>query len=145
MCRQRIVAQARRWTLEARGSPLEERFVKAYGQLLSLLSKYDFHGHACLPPLKEDISYLAREDHSFSTPRLKEDRKPSAMPLQATSVTNIWQDDAAAFLTALADTQSAKVNPWASNQTAVQNPWSVPSGLGVKDDDQDDEDDELYE
>jgi len=142
MCRQRIVAQARRWTLEARGSPLEGRFLKAYGQLLNLLSEQAFDGRDCLPPLREDIAYLAREDPSFSVSGFKEDRKPSAVP-QATMTNTIGQNEAEAFLAAVIATQSANTNPWASNQSTAANPWTMPSSSGAKDDY--DEDDEMYD
>ena len=145
MCRQRIVAQARRWTLEARGSPLEGRFVKAYGQLLSLLSEQNYQGRPCLSPLKEDLAYLAREDPSFSvsgTPL--EDSKPAAQPVRGgTRGQSVSQDQAAAVLAAVAAAQNS-TNPWSTGSNGSSNPWAFPPSSAATGSANDDEDDEFY-
>lgn len=150
MCRQRIIAQARRWTLEARGSSLEERFVKAYKQLLILLSEQNYQGRPCLPPLKEDVSYLAREDPSFCLAGSPlEDSKPAAQPLRdlGAPAESITPDQATAFLAAVAASQPStqtSTNPWSVGSTTSSNPWALPPGTASSKGDGDDEDDEFY-
>ena len=89
MGRQRIVAQARRWMLEERGSPLYPRFEKIYSELLSLVSSMMTQGRSdCLPPLDDDLSRLEVLDPDFprapDTVMRKEenDSKPSASEVQ---------------------------------------------------------------
>jgi hypothetical protein len=141
MCRQRITAQARRWTLEARGSALEGRFEKAYGQLLSLLSEQGFEGRDCLPPLKEDLAYLTREDPTFMSAEIS-DRKPAALPTmrpetdsQVPLTRNALEQALLAALTASPD------NPWAS-----ANPWwsAAPTSGSNRGSDGGDSDDGFY-
>jgi len=55
LCRKRILAQARRWTVEANGTPLFKSFVKAYEELTTLLSSKDLVYHR-LPGQSEDPS-----------------------------------------------------------------------------------------
>jgi len=68
MCRVRIMAQAKRWVLEARQTPWQRRTQLAYGELVSLLAHLD--GDHMLPPLKEDLEYLGREDPAFPQPNV---------------------------------------------------------------------------
>jgi hypothetical protein len=65
MCRGRIVAQARRWMLEARGTGLHSRYERTYAELLSLLSEKPMQKHDSLPPLREDLEALEKLDSSF--------------------------------------------------------------------------------
>jgi hypothetical protein len=103
MCRKRIVVQARRWMLEAKGTPLYKRFEKVYAELLHLLSAEDLQTYDSLPPLADDLQALRRLDPTFlqllqegsrvndeeqkpravmSPPLDDDDRKPSARPPQ---------------------------------------------------------------
>jgi hypothetical protein len=65
MCRTRIVAQARRWMLEARGTGLHSRYERTYAELLSLLSEKPMQKYDSLPPLQEDLDALEKLDTSF--------------------------------------------------------------------------------
>lgn len=65
MCRGRIVAQARRWMLEARGKGLYSRYERTYAELLSLLSEKAMQKHDSLPPLREDLEAIQILDTSF--------------------------------------------------------------------------------
>jgi hypothetical protein len=89
MGRQRIVAQARRWMLEERGSPLYPRFEKIYSELLFLVSSMiTQERNDCLPPLDDDLSRLEVLDPDFpraaDTGMRKEgnDSKPSTSEVQ---------------------------------------------------------------
>jgi hypothetical protein len=158
MCRSRIVAQARRWMLEARGSPLEVRFARAYGQLLSLLSEDSFGGCETLSPLKEDLAYLGREDPNFARGQIVDmytDRKPAAV-VPSVSNSNSARDDEQNNKPVAVATGLTK-NPWGilpgagSDATGTNsftpNPWLVassPHHSAVKKDDQDDDDDDDF-
>jgi hypothetical protein len=65
MCRGRIVAQARRWMLEARGTSLYSRYERTYAELLSLLVEKPMQKYDSLPPLREDLEALEKLDTSF--------------------------------------------------------------------------------
>lgn len=78
MCRKRLMVQAKVWTLESRGTDLHGRFVKAYSELLVLLSSdklscedwelADVGGNimfGALPPLSDDLHALQRLDQSI--------------------------------------------------------------------------------
>lgn len=163
MCRQRIVAQARRWTLEARGSALEARFNTAYGQLLSLLACGAPSGSesagdeepesiASLSPLKEDIAFLAQQDPSFPF-NDEEARKPAAVP---TSTEDGDRARMAALLTMMLASdnsinQSATVenstNPWASMGNVESSHFaapSLPTSSTEEGDDHNDDDEDFY-
>jgi hypothetical protein len=114
MCRQRIVAQARRWMLEERGSPLYPRFEKIYSELLALVSSMTTQERSdCLPPLDDDLSRLEVLDPDF--PRAADtgihkegnDSKPSASEVQP---------GASAHSTDV----TADYNPWSSPNTAKE-------------------------
>ena len=107
MCRQRIVVQARRWMLESRGSPLEQRFRRAYEQLLALFSEQEWGDVQVLPPSNEDMAFLTREDPSFVA---QEDSKPAASASQPTEAEKEY------MATAIATMISA-TNPWAVSAT----------------------------
>jgi len=87
--RKRILAQARRWTLEAQGSAIYQRFEKVYQELLIHLSCKEMEKYNALPPLKDDLCALEDLDPSFvreviptshidSPISSTEDKKPSA-------------------------------------------------------------------
>jgi hypothetical protein len=65
MCRGRIVAQARRWMLEAHGTGLYSRYERTYAELLTLLAEKSMHKYDSLPPLREDLEALEKLDPSF--------------------------------------------------------------------------------
>jgi hypothetical protein len=81
LCRKRILAQARRWTLEAEVSPLFPRFKRSYEELLTLLSSDDLVLHrlpgkasvddedapleATIPPNESDLRALRSLDPAF--------------------------------------------------------------------------------
>ena len=70
MCRSRLMVQAKIWMMESKGTELHGRFVKAYSELLGLLSGDKF-GDAdgsmldALPPLAEDLHALYRLDRTL--------------------------------------------------------------------------------
>jgi hypothetical protein len=45
LCRKRVLTQARRWTMEAQGTPLFKSFGKAYEDLITLLTSDDLINH----------------------------------------------------------------------------------------------------
>jgi hypothetical protein len=65
MGRGRIVAQARRWMLEARGTSIFSRYERTYAELLSLLAEKPMQKYDSLPPLREDLEALEKLDTSF--------------------------------------------------------------------------------
>ncbi|CAB9500530.1 (E3-independent) E2 ubiquitin-conjugating enzyme [Seminavis robusta] len=58
LCRKRILVQARRWTMEAQGTPLFQSFVRAYEELLTLLTADDLVNHK-LPSQEESTAWGA--------------------------------------------------------------------------------------
>jgi hypothetical protein len=129
MCRQRIVAQARRWMLEERGSPLYPRFEKIYAELLSLVSSMTAQERSdCLPPLDDDLSRLEVLDPDFpratDTGMRKEenDSKPSASDVQQGVSANNTDG-------------TADCNPWAIPNTAKE---SLTEVFDVAEDSDDD-------
>jgi hypothetical protein len=108
MCRQRIVAQARRWMLEERGSPLYPRFEKIYSELLSLVSSMTTQERSgCLPPLDDDLSRLEVLDPDFPRAAEGNDSKPSASEVQPGASSHSTDG-------------TADYNPWASPNTAKE-------------------------
>lgn len=78
MCRKRLIVQAKIWTLESRGTSLHGRFMKAYSELVGLLSSgknltceewelADAGGNifGALPPLSGDLLALQRLDRTL--------------------------------------------------------------------------------
>eukprot|EP00567_Pseudictyota_dubia_P001571 CAMPEP_0197465516 /NCGR_PEP_ID=MMETSP1175-20131217/64582_1 /TAXON_ID=1003142 /ORGANISM="Triceratium dubium, Strain CCMP147" /LENGTH=2057 /DNA_ID=CAMNT_0043001533 /DNA_START=366 /DNA_END=6539 /DNA_ORIENTATION=- len=75
LCRRRVIVQARRWMLEAKGSVLFPRFQRAYNNLVALLSSETFGrrgGESCgydtareLPPNQDDVKLLEILDPTF--------------------------------------------------------------------------------
>lgn len=66
LCRKRILPQARRWVLEAHGSPLESRFERSYAELLFLLGEERLQLSDSLPPLKDDVDALEETGAGFA-------------------------------------------------------------------------------
>ena len=66
LCRKRILPQARRWVLEARGSPLASRFERGYAELLFLLGEERLHVFDSVPPLKDDMKALGEYRSRFA-------------------------------------------------------------------------------
>jgi len=72
LCRKRLLVQARRWMVEAKGSPIHRRFVRAYNELIVLLSSLPdrtkgFAGYNdVLPPLDDDVQRLRVIDPLFA-------------------------------------------------------------------------------
>ena len=79
IARKRVLAQAKAWTLEARGTELHGRFEKAYSELLGLLSDKmeceDWeveeaggkHMFGALPPLSDDVQAIRRLDQQHDS------------------------------------------------------------------------------
>jgi hypothetical protein len=76
LCRKRVLAQARLWTAEARGTPLYNGFVHAYEELLTLLSSDELVRHKApgqteeqvwgsVPLHNEDFRGLEERDPAF--------------------------------------------------------------------------------
>lgn len=80
MNRKRLLVQARRWTLEAEGTPFHKRLVRAYNELVVLLSDKDLmtESEAVLPPSREDLEALEKLDPGGASDSLLDDRKPAA-------------------------------------------------------------------
>lgn len=108
LCRQRIVAQARRWTLEAEGTQCAPRFEKVYNQILGRLSTMELHLLPPLAPIKEDIDYLLAHDPNFFG-KGGFDQKPAASPLSVTSSAPLSFNAA---------------NPWSAAVVDSSNPWA---------------------
>ena len=65
-CRKRILAQARRWTLETpQDSTQRIRFERVYNDLLYYLSQKEMKIYKALPPLEDDLRVLRKLDPSF--------------------------------------------------------------------------------
>ena len=102
LCRKRVLAQARRWTTEAQGTPLFKSFVRAYEELATLLSSKDLVFHrlpgqsedpsspwGAVQPDESDLKALASVDPGFwgihkaalnaSAAKAEEDLKPAAV------------------------------------------------------------------
>lgn len=79
MCRKRLLVQAKRWTLESRGTDLHGRFLRAYSELVVLLSNEGFglpedceskgsssdganSAFGALPPVASDMLALSKLD-----------------------------------------------------------------------------------
>lgn len=79
MCRKRLLVQAKRWTLESRGTDLHGRFLRAYSELVVLLSTEGFglpedceskgscsdganSAYRALPPVASDMLALSKLD-----------------------------------------------------------------------------------
>jgi len=89
LCRKRLLVQARRWMVEAKGIPIYNRFVRAYNELVVLLSSdnlKDFRAYdKVLAPSEVDMQRLRAIDHSFADKVIvgaAEDKKPRAQPFQ---------------------------------------------------------------
>jgi baculoviral IAP repeat-containing protein 6 len=99
-CRKRIVAQARRWMLEAKGTALYPRFQRVYAELLAFLSSEALQKYDCLPPINDDVKALRQLDPDFARCLGEEDdRKPSAVPRESADVDpgfNPWAEPLAA-------------------------------------------------
>lgn len=110
MCRKCILVQARRWTLEAKETPLYKRFVRAYRELVVLLSAEDLvkESESVLPPLQEDVEALMQLDPSFVDGGAAHlvDRKPAAKEEQEFT-------DGAAHVPVPDIAAEPNVNPWA--------------------------------
>lgn len=170
LCRKRLVVQVRRWMVEARGTPIERKFERAYAALVKLLSSdrmKEFAGYhsSVLPPLDEDVECLRRLDPEFVLHRLSsdEDHKPSAIS-SATHGDDDETDNAQQlaattdmdpnFARAVADmiaTAGALNNPWVRTTESVSNHQSPPNLQpgdlhhdGRNDENADDADDEMY-
>lgn len=115
VCRQRIIVQARRWALEARGTQFQPRFEKVYGQILSRFNEMDPELLE-LDPLKaldDDIKFISRHDPSFFLGNNAE-KKRSAGPPAVPSP----------FAAAPFPLTNHAVNPWG----AGFNPWEGSVG-----------------
>ena len=65
MCRQRILLQAKIWTMEARNTPLYSRFARVYKELLLLLTDNSLHESNCLLPSPNDVDKVSMADPSL--------------------------------------------------------------------------------
>jgi len=142
MCRKRLLVQARSWMAEAEGLSIHSRFVRAYNELVVLLSAdglKDFAGYNdVLPPSDQDVERLRAVDQTFITetfgsvdeiklPAQPAPQQPAARP--AAAVDRVGE--------------TVTTNPWANipgnGEMAVDNDDTKPKAEG------DDPDDELYE
>lgn len=150
MCRRRILVQARRWMLEARGTSISTRFQRSYSELLSLLTADTMHLYDSLPPLSEDLEAIEKLDPSF---RYISPDTASTMQTRTTcsgTATGAPDDDddrqkPSQLDVASLDSPHAGFNPWAvpSHAAAGQR---LAAGPSISRDDQgnDESDDELY-
>lgn len=114
LCRQQIVAQARRWTIEAKGTDLEKRFHTIFDRLVVALNNLPDEVKARYPPLPprdEDLNYLSREGDSLFS------HLQHALGQKAVS----------------ARVQTTMPNPWASTATNFQTMGSQGGGMGDAD------------
>ena len=65
MCRQRILLQAKIWTMEAINTPLYSRFVRVYKELLLLLADNELKESNCLLPSANDVHKVSMADPSL--------------------------------------------------------------------------------
>lgn len=129
MCRQRIVVQAQRWMLEAKGTPLYKSFEKVYAEVLLLLSAEDLQTYDSLPPLADDLKALRRLTRS----RLDDDdRKPSARPPRLEPPVN---SNDVHPVPSVSEGQISVANPWAAATSAFAS--FVPGSQGTNDDSDD--------
>lgn len=126
LCRKRIVVQARRWMLEARGTSLYGRYERAYGELVVLLGAQNTK-FECLEPLAEDINAL-------------ESLEPAFIRIIADRIETIPEDGADKVLGAQ---DSTVLNPWAASPEQVR-AW-VKSTKEKGNDSDSSSCDELYE
>ena len=111
LCRQRIVAQARRWTLEAQTTQFAPRFEKVYSQILGRLStmKLDLPP---LAPLKEDVAFIFAHDPSFFAKGCL-DQKPAAAPSREANFAPLLFNAANPWAATSSNAEAASANPWA--------------------------------
>ena len=97
LCRKRILPQARRWVLEARGSALEPHFERSYAELLFLLGEDRLQIYNSLPPLNGDMEALGKMGSKFAdTP---EDAEKNARDdTSATEVASDSEEPESSFL-----------------------------------------------
>lgn len=83
LCRKRLLAQAKSWTMDAEGSTLHKRFLRAYRELAALLSadelKSGDQNDLVLAPLVEDVRALEHKSPEFFEMCFERDRKPAAI------------------------------------------------------------------
>ena len=156
MCRTRILVQARRWLIEARQSPLYNRFERTYNEMVSELSKLDQDG-PCLSPLRADVDVLRSIDRPFLSrfPSLltnrRDDRKPSAAAYARSGGRvsgRIFGRRERASAVVQTSSQVVDWNPWANAAAGVASraPTTTTGARLKKDNDGDDEDfDQLYD
>ena len=166
VCRKRLLVQARRWLVEARATPIQHRFERAYNTLVSLLASdqmkkfHDFHG-TVLAPLSDDVEFLWKTDEEFARTHLSEysvgtrlvkasrdeledpfgtadERKPSAVAIDA----NLVQAVAEVLVTRSHILE--KTNPWAKGGARLALSHDDQSPPAKKDCDTD-EDDSIYD
>ena len=153
-CRQRILVQAKRWVLEARGSSLEARYEKVFSQLVVQLRKVALVASP-LAPREEDVTYLQAHDPVFyslishDNTVLREDRKPAATERVGVPVARELADLARG---------TTQFNPWGNpipapppesnvGLSTQSNPWANPSSLSTafsKTDSDDEGEDDFY-
>lgn len=124
MCRQRIVAQARRWMLEARGTDIFPKYERAYAELLSLLDTEAMRAYEALPPLDDDLQVLESLDPSFV--HMVNGSTNTSVGGDCTETTDLLAN-------------RPDFNPWAAGSTASQ---IRNSGAQARKDDE--SDDEMY-
>lgn len=170
MCRKRILTQVRRWTMEAEGTPLFDRFVRAYEELATLLSADDVVMHrlpgqsgddernvfGAILPYTDDLQALSTMDPAFT------ERVRSAIKSPSKDNENSHEGNLALVITTEACRDriiangSARDNALDGSATATAtdhnyNPWAgdIASGEGAlsgqtADPDSNDEDDDDF-
>lgn len=164
LCRKRLVVQVRRWMAEARGTPIEKKFERAYATLVKLLSSNrikEFAGYhdKVLPPLDEDIECLRRLDPEFvrthlgghvdlkppaALPSTRGDRdeRSSAEEQKPPASTAVDPNLARLVVDMIGAQALAGNNPWARTDEELSN-QSRPNKKPETNQD-DDDDDEMY-
>lgn len=129
LSRQRILVQAKRWVIEAKGSSFEARYEKVFAQLAVELARIGRDSKVKpLQPRKEDVAYLRDHDAKFWSMlenTEEENKKPAASSQSATrqiatrSELNPWAGTSRQANTPT--TSEPSLNPWISSGVSLQN------------------------
>ena len=142
MCRKRVLAQGRRWTIEAKGTPLFKSFVKAYEELATLLAREDFVLHkipgqdvgqfwGAVQADESDLKALATLDPEFLALyegfSKGEDSKPAAIP-SSQSHSIVVNEDGTAI------EHPSDFNPWSQGVVGVTTEQTLGSPVVANND-----------
>ena len=118
ICKRRLVAQARRWMLEEKGTSLYPRFQRVYSEMLQLLTEFD--NDESLSPLPDDVSFLRDKDPDFPQVEIESSpsNEPAALNDSSLSEASSPQTSKPAVSSTSADATKAEYNPWAGPSTS---------------------------